>query len=465
MNKAGDLEVIARTTRGRSRNEQEQYEEFGRQQDSSHEFRGYSPEPWKEGLHQLTRRMDQMTQMTMTFLEIMSTTARPEKRAGVTDPRRNDVILVANERKFQGDGCLAADKCPVCEVFGHSPQQCPKRQVVVEDASELHGKMTREKAAQIVERAGLAIERKTLNTVRVVDCSGCNSGVFVKARIEGKEMDVLLDTGAGVNVVDSSTLESLRLDDMVEEFCGELRSVNGQPVTTKGIVCLKLHLGPMEEQEEFVVVPHCEPSVILGLKFLEKHKFFVDFENNELSIPPLYPEPMKMMVVAWSEDESRCYQRSTDNSRKNVETEHSRSTPSTQHLSVYESRDPRWDSGEKPPPGRWDAMIVDFEADFRMVSTTASAYRCDGSRCPIVTTLKPHQKTLFGNVVSDGLLGNLEYEEIERDLFSLKDCLAHCVSADFHMEDRNRQASQNEVSHHLSKRHRPQDSAPICAVD
>ena len=78
-------------------------------------------------------------------------------------------------------------------------------------------------------------------------------------------------------------------------------------------------------------------------------------------------------------------------------------------------------------------MIVHSEADFRMVSTTASDYQCDGSRCPIVTTLKPHQRTLFGNVVSDGLLGNREYEEIEGDLFSSKDCLAHCVSADFHL--------------------------------
>ena len=110
VNRAVDLEVNARTTRGHSRNEQERYEEFGRQQDSSCDIRGYSPEPWKEGLHQLTRRMDQMTQMMMTFLETMSTTARPEKRAGLTDPWRNDAIPVANEQKFQGDGCLAADK-------------------------------------------------------------------------------------------------------------------------------------------------------------------------------------------------------------------------------------------------------------------------------------------------------------------------------------------------------------------
>ena len=201
MNRAVDLEVFARTTRGRSRIEQQRYEEFERRQDSSCEFRGYSPEPWKEGLHQLTRRMDQMTHLMMTFLKPMSTTTRPEKRAVLTDPWRNEAIPVAKEPKFQVDGCLAADKCLVCEGFGHSPQQCPKRQVVVEDVSEMHGKLTREKAAQIVERAGLAIERKALNAVRVVDCSGCNSGVFVKARIEGKEMEVLLDKGAGVNVV------------------------------------------------------------------------------------------------------------------------------------------------------------------------------------------------------------------------------------------------------------------------
>ena len=122
MNRAVDLEVIARTTRGRSRNEQERYEEFGRQQDSSCEFRGYPLEPWKEGLHQLIRRTDQMTRMMMTFLETMSTTARPEKRAVLTDPWRNEAFHVANELKFQVDGCLAADKCLVCKDFGHSPQ-------------------------------------------------------------------------------------------------------------------------------------------------------------------------------------------------------------------------------------------------------------------------------------------------------------------------------------------------------
>ena len=157
VNRAVDLEVIARTTRGRS---QERYEEFERQQESSCEFHGYSLEPWKEGLHQFTRRMDQMTQMMMTFLETMSTTARPEKRAVLTDPWRNEAFPVANERKFQVDSCLAADKCLICEYFGHSPQQCPKQQVVVEDASEMHGKLTKEKAAQIVERAGLAIEKR-----------------------------------------------------------------------------------------------------------------------------------------------------------------------------------------------------------------------------------------------------------------------------------------------------------------
>ena len=433
VNRAVDLEVIARTTRGRSRNEQERYELFGRQQDSSCEFRGYSDEPWKEGLQQLTRRMDEMTQMMMTFMETLSTTVRPEKQAGMTDPPKREATPVATERQFKGNGGFVADICPVCEHYGHSPQQCPKRQVVVEDASEMHGKLTREKAAQIVERAGLAIERKALNAVRVVDCSGCNSGVFVKARIEGKEMDVLLDTGAGVNVVDSSTLESLRLDDVVEEFRGELRSVDGQPVTTKGLTRLNLQLGPLKEQEEFVVVPHCEPSVILGLNFLKKHKFIVDFGKNELSTPPLSSEPLKMRVVASSEDESRCYQRSTDNSRESVETELSQSAPPIQHLSVQASMNPRWDSGEKPPAGRWDAMIIDSEAEFRMVSTTETKYRSDDSRCAIVTTLKPHKMTLFGDDDVDGGRGNLKYKEIEGDLFSSKGCLAHCVSADFHM--------------------------------
>ena len=150
----------------------------------------------------------------------------------------------------------------------------------------------------------------------------------------------------------------------------------------------------MKDLEEFVVVPHCEPSVLLGLKFLKKHKFLVDFGKKRTVQTPLSPEPLKMMVVAWSEDESRCYQRSTDNSCES-ETKLSRSASAIQQLSVQNTRDPTWNFGEMPAPGSKDAMIVDSDADFRMVSTTASTYRWDGSRCPIVTSLKPHQKTLL----------------------------------------------------------------------
>ena len=284
-----------------------------------------------------------MTQMMMAFIETLSTTVRPEKRAGMTDPHNRDATTVVTERTFKGNGGFVADICPVCDGFGHFPQKCAKRQVVVEDAPEVHGKLTREKAAQIVERAGLAIERKSLNAVRVVDCSGCNSGVFVKARIEEKEMDILLDTGAGVNVVDSSTMESLRPPDAVEEFRGELQSVDGQPVTTKGLTRLNLQLGPMEEQEEFVVVPHCEPSVILGLNFVKKHRMIFDFGKDELSIPPLSPEPLKMRVFAsqWGKDGGSCYQWSTSDSCESAETEPPGSASSTQNLSASESRNSR----------------------------------------------------------------------------------------------------------------------------
>ena len=184
-----------------------------------------------------------------------------------------------------------------------------------------------------------------------------------------------------------------------------------------------------------MVVPHCEPSVILGLNFVKKHRMIFDFGKDELSIPPLSPEPLKMRVVTsqWGEDGGSWHQRSTSDSLESAETEPLRSAFSTQHLSAPESRSPSWDSGEKPPPRRWDAMIGDTDADFRMVSTTESKYRSDRSRSSIVTTLKPRQTTLFGDDDVDVGRGNLKYKEIEGDLFSSKGCLAHCVSADFHM--------------------------------
>ena len=67
-----------------------------------------------------------------------------------------------------------------------------------------------------------------------------------------------------------------------------------------------------------------------------------------------------------------------------------------------------------------------------LVSTTASEYRSDGSRCFLVTTLKPDQMTLMDDDI-DGERRNLKYEEIDGDIFSSTGCLAHCVPADFHM--------------------------------
>ena len=90
----------------------------------------------------------------------------------MADQQKREATTVVTEQTVKGNGNHATDKVPVCEGFGHFPQQCPKRKVVVEDASEMQGKLTREKAAQIVENAGLAIEKKALNAVRVIDCSG-----------------------------------------------------------------------------------------------------------------------------------------------------------------------------------------------------------------------------------------------------------------------------------------------------
>ena len=48
VNRAVDLEVIARTTRGCSRKEQERYEAFGRREDPRRDLRAFSDEPWKD---------------------------------------------------------------------------------------------------------------------------------------------------------------------------------------------------------------------------------------------------------------------------------------------------------------------------------------------------------------------------------------------------------------------------------
>ena len=437
VNRAVDLEVIEKTTGDRFRSEQERYQAFGRNDDSGREVHRYSPEPWKEDLDKLSGRMEEMTQMMMQFMRNMSMTVRPEKQTTMMHSFEKKTDLWDDKLDTREGGGFIADKeCAIGSGLGHRGQHCPKRRFVIIDESRVHGNLTTEKAAQIVERASLIREQPALNAVRVVDTPGPQSGVFVKVLIEGKETDVLLDSGAGVNLVNANALSSLSPDVVISDYLGTLQAVDGQPVATEGIAHLKLQMGPINEKEEFVVVPHCEPSVIIGLNVLRKHKMKLDFGKNELHISPFSTEPTKMVVATteMTDDDSSTGHKDSGDCFESMQPELLLSPSPLNPPSMEVNSNPKMDSAEQKPPGRWDTVIDDPEAEPRLATMTEFQNWSDSSRGNLVATSLPLRKTLFNIGGGDDLSGNLRYEEIEGDVFSSNDSLAHCVSGDFQME-------------------------------
>ena len=145
VNRAADLEVIAKTTR--DRNELRWYSDYDRPPGSSPGALGFSTEPWKEELQQLTTRMDQMTQLMMKFMANVSKNIQPRKLSEFGNSYRNQVDHGAIEQKINADSGFRADRCSVCDGFWPPPSQCPKRMVLTEDSSWLVWKLTRESSA------------------------------------------------------------------------------------------------------------------------------------------------------------------------------------------------------------------------------------------------------------------------------------------------------------------------------
>ena len=79
----------------------------------------------------------------------------------------------------------------------------------------------------------------------------------------------LLDTGARMNVMDSSILKDIGISHL-KEYGDKIWCANGSPLETLGRIKLKIKIGMREENVLFVVVKSVSPSMIGGIDLLKK---------------------------------------------------------------------------------------------------------------------------------------------------------------------------------------------------
>lgn len=102
------------------------------------------------------------------------------------------------------------------------------------------------------------------------------------ANIEGINVDVVLDTGAAVNIVSGTFAQ--RTGRPIRPATSTVRGVGGELANSAGVVELNVHVGPTHTTVAFLVLNDCPYEVLCGLPFCADTQLVLDFPRNLISL-------------------------------------------------------------------------------------------------------------------------------------------------------------------------------------
>jgi len=111
----------------------------------------------------------------------------------------------------------------------------------------------------------------------------------INTGIENLRGASVIDTGAGVSVVNSEFLERIQkiTPDRLKiyEYKAEIRGANNINLGVRGIVYLKLRLGPTSFQHWCLVVDRLPYDLILGNDFIDEYGVIINIQKRLMLIP------------------------------------------------------------------------------------------------------------------------------------------------------------------------------------
>ena len=130
---------------------------------------------------------------------------------------------------------------------------------------------------------GVARKSKASQSQRVTDIKG---GYLVNGKIQGMAVDLLVDSGSDLTLIDIETLNSIpeRARRWLLETQVRLSMASGSAMSTKGEALFRLQIGNSEWNQRFVVAQLGATKAILGSDFLWKHKTVLDMGLGILTI-------------------------------------------------------------------------------------------------------------------------------------------------------------------------------------
>ena len=99
-----------------------------------------------------------------------------------------------------------------------------------------------------------------------------------------KAVDMMLDSGSSISLVQESALPNLS---GVRQFVSgepQIVSAAGEPIPVVGHVCLPVKITQMQVDHSLVVVHSLITPVILGVDFLKKHRLVLDFTFTPIGV-------------------------------------------------------------------------------------------------------------------------------------------------------------------------------------
>ena len=110
-----------------------------------------------------------------------------------------------------------------------------------------------------------------------------DNGIYIPGKVETLPVEWLVDTGCTTTIVGSKIYNALSTEDQptLEEFEGELTSVDGSLVKVLGRATFNIQIGTKSVRHR-VIVAEVVNQGILGVDFLQEHKMTLDFGNRRL---------------------------------------------------------------------------------------------------------------------------------------------------------------------------------------
>ena len=115
---------------------------------------------------------------------------------------------------------------------------------------------------------------------------GGTLSAVTKVKVAGREVDALLDTGASVNLINLNTLYELDRFPKLEKYDGRLETADGRQMAVVGRARVRILVGAIDKEVNFLVMHDVNPTIILGLAFINHHKSNLDFNTKQFWTGP-----------------------------------------------------------------------------------------------------------------------------------------------------------------------------------